>query len=301
MSIFDIFKTKKKTHTTPDKKAQTTSNINKNQPVTIATKAPIYEKTIVEKPIVENSEYNEICFLLEKTNEEDIPVGSCKSGGSADLPADITYPVYPAFDFATYQFVETEREINGELRRVKTQAQKTVYHCPETAMQLIMQINFAEVAEFDTDNLLPKTGMLYFFWQANPIYSDDTIFKVLYSECADKNLLKRTPPPFEINTKELTMPGYDFNTHGFYEDAYPEKPLEITKATELKSTNSSDCDLKLLGEPYISNQESPKDNEINLLQFPIKADNLCCMNFYIDKDDLKNRDFSNIRLVCDYC
>ena len=72
-----------------------------------------------------------------------IPVGKSKYGGYPDLPPEIPYPTMSGY---------TE----------KRGKQKKRYEA--CAMQLVLQIHLADLAAYDTENLLPHTGMLYFFW-----------------------------------------------------------------------------------------------------------------------------------------
>lgn len=61
-----------------------------------------------------------------------LPLGTSKIGGRAHLPADIRWPL-----------------ANGK------------------SMTFVAQINFEEISEFDRDGVFPKTGIVYFFIEAD--------------------------------------------------------------------------------------------------------------------------------------
>jgi hypothetical protein len=64
-------------------------------------------------------------------NEETLPVGSSKIGGTPDLPPDISWPEWKGVPLA-----------------------------------FIAQINLRDTAQLDSDDLLPKSGLLSFFYEA---------------------------------------------------------------------------------------------------------------------------------------
>ena len=80
------------------------------------------------KPMAKNA----IKIDAQAKNDDDIAVGASKFGGQPDLPASVPWP----------------SNDNG-------------------ALSFVAQINFAEVSKFDTDGLLPKSGMLYLFYDIN--------------------------------------------------------------------------------------------------------------------------------------
>ena len=72
--------------------------------------------------------------------EETLPIGTSKFGGKPHLPANFLWPYYEGADYMD------EETANRPL-------------------SFLAQFNLEEIAEFDTDNRLPHTGMLYFFYE----------------------------------------------------------------------------------------------------------------------------------------
>jgi len=75
---------------------------------------------------------NAIKIETQTKNDDDIAVGASKFGGLPDLPDSLVWP----------------SNENG-------------------ALSFVTQINFAEAGRFDIDSLLPKSGMLYLFYDKN--------------------------------------------------------------------------------------------------------------------------------------
>ena len=80
------------------------------------------------KPFAKNA----IKISTHAKNDDDIAVGESKFGGQPDLPASVPWP-------------------SNE-------------NC---ALSFVAHINFAEVSKFDIDSLLPKSGMLFLFYDIN--------------------------------------------------------------------------------------------------------------------------------------
>lgn len=78
---------------------------------------------------------NAVRITLEVQDDEDLPIGVSKLGGSPDLPAGVKW-----------------------FRTSKT----------DIPMSFIGQVNFAEAAPYDHENKLPAKGMLYFFYDCSP-------------------------------------------------------------------------------------------------------------------------------------
>ena len=75
---------------------------------------------------------NCISLLLLSADEGTIPLGESKIGGRPDLPKSISWAT----------------EEDGK------------------PLSFIAQVNLAEVSSYDVDNLLPRKGILYFFYSA---------------------------------------------------------------------------------------------------------------------------------------
>jgi hypothetical protein len=91
---------------------------------------------------------------LKASDDQQIPIGASKFGGSPDLPRSEPWPV---------------NEQTGK------------------PLHFVAQINFSEVSEFDTQSELPSRGMLYLFydcagmpWGYDP--KDGAFKKVIYAE-----------------------------------------------------------------------------------------------------------------------
>lgn len=99
------------------------------------------------------------------------------------------------------------------------------------SLSFIAQINLTEVSQFDKDNLLPNSGMLYFFYSAEQEvwgidYKDKNKFKVIYwngnlSELQRIDFPKDLPEyscfkPCSVEIKsEISLPSYG---HEIYDD-----------------------------------------------------------------------------------
>jgi uncharacterized protein YwqG len=97
-------------------------------------------------------------------NEDALPVGVSKLGGSPDLPLNYEWP-----------------------------------HNGEFPMAFIAQINLAEAAQYDNQELLPDSGMLYFFLDYAHLYdtwrTPSDVQNVLYTEGVLTHLQCRAMPP----------------------------------------------------------------------------------------------------------
>ena len=92
-----------------------------------------YEKYGSERIIEEIKSYakNAVEISLKVSDDQQIPIGASKFGGSPDLPRSEPWPV---------------NEQTGK------------------PLHFVAQINFSEVSEFDTQSELPSRGMLYLFY-----------------------------------------------------------------------------------------------------------------------------------------
>ena len=109
---------------------------------------------------------------------EDLPVGCSKLGGMPDFPDGVEWPQYK-----------------------------------DRPLALLAQFYLPDVAPNDVENALPKTGMIYFFYDMvdQPFLGyDPTVsgaWKVVYSDVTP-DLLKRASPPSPIDP-EYVMPVCD--------------------------------------------------------------------------------------------
>ncbi|MCR4890257.1 MAG: DUF1963 domain-containing protein [Ruminococcus sp.] len=91
-------------------------------------------------------------IVINEENCDEVPVGASKMGGLPDLPPGINYP-------------ERERFIDEHDKYFKN-----------FKLPLICQLNLADIAEYDVFDNLPKSGMLYIFWDGG----DPGYFKKRY-------------------------------------------------------------------------------------------------------------------------
>ena len=108
-----------------------------------------------------------IALSLGNDDEDRIRIGSSKIGGKPDLPKSFKWPAEDGHE--------------------------------KKPLSFIAQVNFAEVAHYDTDHLLPERGIIYFFYSAEQEawgfeIKDKDKFKILYFE-GDVTELKRTDFP----------------------------------------------------------------------------------------------------------
>jgi len=120
---------------------------------------------------------------LESKDEADLPIGTSKIGGRPDLPESIEWPY------------ETEREANPRDRYFNQELESK----PLLPLSFVAQLNLEEISRFDEENLLPRTGWLYFFYSAEQSVwgfdpRDSSGFKVLYF-CGDRSDLRRIDFP----------------------------------------------------------------------------------------------------------
>lgn len=230
-----------------------------------------------------------------------IAKGTSKIGGFPDLPPDIPYPTMSGYS--------CKRGDNTE-------------RYEKSAMQLVAQINLADIADLDIENRLPHTGILYFFWSGE-IYSihetdkwvesvaDDpensAYHKVIWynGELAD---LKRTVPPVPYYTKYFT-------------EAFEEKAVEFELATDYQSLGyvldcnqfdrlaevAPDYDIeclsyngnKLFGYPTGGNIPNVDEKTHLLFQYDFGVGCLWNIFWIISDEDLKNRNFDKAVFDCD--
>lgn len=162
--------------------------------------------------------------MCVKDVENVIAKGTSKIGGFPDLPPEIPYPTMSGYSCKRGD--DTERY-------------------EKSAMQLVAQINLADIADLDIENRLPHTGILYFFWsgEIDSIHqtnkwvesvADDpensAYHKVIWYN-GDLSNLKRTEPPVPYYSKYFT-------------ETFEEKAVEFGLTTDYQPLGDVlDCDL----------------------------------------------------------
>jgi uncharacterized protein YwqG len=108
---------------------------------------------------------------------EDGRIGACRIGGVPDLPPGVEWP-----------------RLSPDAR-----SDDELYGSQGTPLSFLLQINLAEVAFADLENLLPKSGMLYFFF-----YFEEDILEyhgpVLFTQRTD---LQRAAVPPDLPADEI--------------------------------------------------------------------------------------------------
>lgn len=254
---------------------------------------------------------NAIVFLCTDDSEEsNIPVGASKVGGYPDLPPEIEFPVMSAF------------------KRIwlKGPSAGNCEEFPEVAMQLMAQINLSELAQSgaDVENVLPKTGMLYFFNShfGYDVFSDcdgsDPYYrlevdkpeyanaaKVIYWD-GDMSTLRRVEPPHPYFDGVMPCLSEPFAITFGSEDNYDHELLDSDDYEEIcQLLDIEDDDLvpimsdKLLGVPWTVNPREMRRDDVNLFQ--MRDDEGCIVSDFwaINNDDLKSGNLSAARFWVD--
>lgn len=230
-----------------------------------------------------------IKIKLAKTNED--LTGKSKWWGQPDLPEGMTMPMIPFED--------------GE----------------DDPMTMVCQIRCADLAEIDPDNLLPHTGMLYFFAaideyvgalhkerpmdeEEEPYDEEEEVVDEEDEEFDDEfefdedlyhNGLGEWPSEaFRV----LYSPTEDnLKAHGIIGPDGEPYELPAEKITFVSKNDGDSPDFKLLGEPYYEELSQWYPEYINLLQIDENEDwgmtfyDCGMINFLIKPEDLKARRF----------
>lgn len=101
------------------------------------------------QPLVRNT----IRLYQHAADENAIAIGQTKIGGQPDLPGEIAW-------VSETNIIETEEK---KFLIFNTKKEESI----TKSLSFIAQINLAETAPFDIENLLPKSGLLYFFTRLN--------------------------------------------------------------------------------------------------------------------------------------
>jgi len=105
-------------------------------------------------------------------------VGGCRIGGVPDLPQGIEWPRLPP-------------------------GARSPEAPPGAPLSFLLQVNLAEVAFVDLEQLLPKSGMLYFFFHGG-VGADD-VAAILFAQGTD---LRRATAPLDLPADQLYR-GFD--------------------------------------------------------------------------------------------
>lgn len=184
--------------------------------------------------------YRNAVLLKYSIAEGEIPVGASKTG-RLDLPPEIELPDIP----------------------------------------LMVQINLYELAESgaDVENLLPKTGMLYIFW--NQEIEDECREDVIYWD-GDMSTLRR------CGNHDQTECILRFEAHEEYDGHCIYKELaELIEDYGYDPDELAEMDDKLLGYPTGGNKPDFGEEDVLLFQCCCNVDNVWNEYWIMRKDDLK--------------
>ncbi|MBN1062489.1 DUF1963 domain-containing protein [Clostridium botulinum] len=183
-------------------------------------------------------------------------------------------------------------------------------------MMFIAQINLSDLVELKN---MPKNGLLQFFVHNDDCYGYEYPCKVRYIEeytTDESKLISENPYEkdyedflpfykegkmnFQINEMPMTCPCEDFNK---LFDGLNEKQ-ENKKWDEFDGAGS-----RIGGYPYFVQSESEYYKEHNILLLQLDIEDECGImfgdsgncNFFISEEDLKNRDFSNVKYDWQCC
>lgn len=143
----------------------------------------IKEENMELEKLFKEMEKNTILINFEKKMESELSIGVSKFGGRPDLPEDFEWFYY---------------EGKGYKGKVENRP-----------LSFLVQINCKEIKEYDKENQLPDSGMLYFFYEMETMTwgfspEDRGSAKVFYYN-GDISKLKKREFPKELD-KDYKMP-----------------------------------------------------------------------------------------------
>ncbi|OUJ74780.1 YwqG family protein [Hymenobacter crusticola] len=183
------------------------------------TKTELVEK-LKEQDLIQHWEsikaVSRPCVRLQLVSEaeEDIPLGCSKIGGKPDLPAP-------------YSWQNEQANLNQQ----------------GAPLSFVAQINLAEISTYDEQALLPKQGMLYFFFSADQeAWGYDSKskgkFNVMYYDGEISGLRRlefpkelenyaRFDPCIAVPQQEISLPSWETNLLEFMTEAEQDVFFEI--------------------------------------------------------------------------
>ncbi|MCR5313353.1 MAG: DUF1963 domain-containing protein [Bacteroidaceae bacterium] len=227
---------------------------------------------------------NGIKINFKPKDESAISIGCSKYGGQPDVPEEF---VWPRDD-------------------------------QERPLSLLLQINCSDLTVYDSEKLLPTTGRLYFFYELSEQNWEGTehSVKVIYDNTDHNNLQKIEFPEdlseeYRLNERELIfnseksyMSFEEFMYRNTYSDISDDEIDEITERVD--DEKSYDKIGNMLGfADFIQGIITEDfDNNILLLQMNSLEDeddeelmfgDCGAIYFYISREDLKLKNFENIK------
>lgn len=218
--LFKWFKSKDK-----DEKEMNLGYVLDSEPKTIEDTEKVFKAFDLEskfeifKPLIRSK----IDFKLVASSDDKVKIGQSKIGGKPDLSSSSEWPM--------------------------TKTNKS--------LSFIGQLNCAELKTFDNDSLLPRSGLISFFycsdqeaWGFDPKDADK--FKVVYAESID-NLERIDFPkdledhsifqPNELNfDSSLSLPGWEHDSiDGVLSDDETDNYIEISSGAENQIFGYANC------------------------------------------------------------
>jgi len=146
---------------------------------------------------------------LIQVDEQDLPIGSSKFGGLPHVPVGFQWPYFDGIEGEIYYVEKKNRPLS-----------------------FLAQFNLEEVAQFDEENLLPKKGFLYFFYELETmcwgidVEKEKDCFRVIYLDVSvnelqplaypiDLNEMGRIPEVVIELNKKVSMPSFE-EVHAYY-------------------------------------------------------------------------------------
>lgn len=161
---------------------------------------------------------NSIRVDASLVNEESLSVGCSKLFGQPDLPPGVDWPWSDPSDS---RYDDIRARYSAKLRKLDIDDEP---YAAGVRLTFLAQFRLSDIAELDTHNMLPHSGMLYFFFDADerriPV-EDPTSWRVIYYD-GDLTQLKRTPFPDDLDEdyrfpalsvrmwNELVLPDYGY-------------------------------------------------------------------------------------------
>lgn len=150
-------------------------------------------------------------------------------------------------------------------------------------LDFVGQINLNEMSKYDINNLLPKSGMLYFY--KTPLLFNDKCYelgKVIYTDL-NENLVRKKLVLDEYNPKlNYGINNIEICTERFSDDFFPDEDLNKIYGFYI-DCQMDDEDVKKVSNKYIV-----------LLQLGSEIYGEGVTTFLITEEDLKNKNFNNI-------